>query len=84
MFLNVDGYCDVRHASVDQRSPACKICDILDMAWSHDTRVVNRHIHEYLIQFDILLGMRVHEIVVLKSRDRQNRRAIQLRVIQAI
>jgi hypothetical protein len=83
-FLHVDRHRKVGYASVGQRRPASQIRNILDVVRTHNARVVGRHIDEKLVQLDILLAVRVDEVVVLKSGDRQHRLSIQFRVIKTV
>src|SRR5262249_32003307 len=67
-----------------QRRPACEIGHIFDMTRSHHSSVVDRNIHEHFIEFYVLLCMGVYKVMILKARDRQYRRPIQLRIIKSI
>src|SRR5215813_6878776 len=84
LFLGVDRYGYVRDTSVRQSRTACKIRNTFDMTSPHNTSVVNRDIHEHLVQLDILLCMCLDKIMILKARDRQNRRPIELRIVQTV
>jgi hypothetical protein len=55
-----------------------------DMVRTHDTRVVNGDVHEYLVEFHVLLRMGVNQVVILQARDGQNRLAVKLRVVQTV
>ena len=47
-------------------------------------RVVDGDIHENFVELDVLLGMRVDQIVILQPGDREHRLAVQFGVIQAV
>jgi hypothetical protein len=83
-FLCVDGDRNVGDAAIRQRWPARKGNNVFDMACAHDSGVVDGNIHEHLIQLDILLSMRLNEIVILQPRDREHRLPVQLRIVKTI
>lgn len=82
--LHVHGNGDVSHASGSQSCADREIGHAFHMGSAHDSLVVDRHIHEELIQCYVLLGKRTNQIAVLKSCDRKNRSMIHLRVVEPI
>ena len=74
----------MRHAPIGESSATREIGDVLYMVRSHDARVVHRDIHKNFVELDVLLRMSVYEIVILQSRERENRGAIELRIVEAI
>ena len=59
MLLQVDGKVDVRHAAIAKRGAAGQIGHVLHMRRPHDARVVDRRHPEHLVEFDVLLRVRV-------------------------
>jgi hypothetical protein len=47
-------------------------------------RALCRHIHKQVVQLDILLAVRLDEVVELKACDGQHRLSIQFRVIKTV
>ena len=82
--LHVHGNGDVSHASGSQSRADREIGHAFHMRSAHDSLVIDRDIHEELIQRYVLLGKGTNQIAVLKSCDRKNRSMIHLRVIEAI
>ena len=62
----------MRDAALGERGAAGEVDDVLDVRRAHDPRVVDRDIHEQLVELDILLGVRVHQVVELHAGDRQH------------
>ena len=54
------------------------------MCGTHDSRVVLRDVHEYLVQFDVLLREGMNQIVVMHPGNGENRLAISFGVVQPI
>ena len=54
------------------------------MVGAHDTFVVDAHVHEELIQCDILLGVSTNQIVILQAGYCQHRLFVELGVVQAV
>ena len=50
----------------------------------HHARAVNRNIQKHAVEVDILLRMRVDQIVKMMPGDREHRLAVHLRVIKSI
>ena len=46
--------------------------------------VVDAHVHEKLVELDVLLRVRVDQVVELKAGDRQHRLAVELGVVEAV
>ena len=67
-----------------QSGSARKVGNISHMGAAHDACVVNRHIAEQSVEIDVLLGVRINQVVESVSGDGQNRLAVEFRVIQAI
>ncbi|HSC30542.1 MAG TPA: hypothetical protein VLD17_02370 [Gemmatimonadaceae bacterium] len=57
---------------------------VVDVRRPHDALIVGSHVHEQLVEIDVLLIMRSDEIVERVSRDRQHRLSIALRVIEPV
>ena len=71
-------------AAVGERRATGLIDDVFDVRGSHDTGVVNGHVHEDLVELDILLGLRGDQIVVLQPGDGEDRLTVQLGVVKAV
>ena len=84
LVLKVDRNGDVRDAAVGNRSATRQINDILNMRGAHDALVVDADIHVKLVERHILLGVSADQVVELQACDRQHRRTIHLRVVEAI
>ena len=82
--LEIDRHGDVRDAPVGERRAAGEFDDVLGVGRPHHAAVVDAHVHEQLVEFDILLRVGVRQIVVLKARDRQDRLAVELGVIEPV
>ena len=68
LLLEIDGEGDVGHAAIRQRRAARQVRHVLHMGRPHDPRVVDGDVHENLVEFHILLSMRVEQIVILHAR----------------
>jgi hypothetical protein len=82
--LDVDQHRDVCHAAIGERRPTGELDHVLDMRGTHDPRVVHAHVHEQLVEFDILLGVGMQKIVELQAGYREDRLTVELCVIEAI
>ena len=82
--MQVDREINVRNAPAAERGAASQMRDIVDVFRSHHAGVVNRHVHEYAIQINILLRVRIDQIVIVVPGNRQDRLAVQLRIIKSI
>ncbi|HVJ77973.1 MAG TPA: hypothetical protein VM620_09070 [Hyphomicrobium sp.] len=72
------------HAAVRECSTASEIDDVFGVGRSHDTRIVDGDVHEQFVEFHVLLGVCVEQVMELQTRNGQHRRTIELRVIEAI
>jgi hypothetical protein len=84
LFLQIDGERDVRDAAERQGSPARRVDERSHMLRAHDLLVVDGDVLEQRQQINFLLVMRPEEVVVGLSRESKHRRAVELRVVQAI
>src|SRR5204863_1249026 len=84
VFLYVDGKIDMRYSAVSERGSAGEVGDLLDVGGSHDTGVVHRDVHEDSIEIDVLLSMRIDEIVEMMSRDRKHRLPVELGIVETV
>ena len=84
LLLEIRGECDVRHAAVAERSPACEIGQVFDVRGAHDSLVEDGHVLEELVELHVLLRHRADQIVKMHAGDREHRLAVQLRVVQSI
>ena len=82
--LKIDRNGDVRNAAIDQRGTASQFGDIFHVRRAHAARVIDADVGEQLVEFHVLLRMGLRQIVKLHPRDRQNRLAVQFRVVQSI
>src|SRR5436189_1563603 len=82
--LRVDGEVDVGHAVTADGGAAGQMGDVLDVFRPHDSRIVNRDIHEYAVKIDVLLRVRLDQIVEMMAGDRQDRLSIELGIVQSI
>ena len=65
--LHVQWECNVRHPAIRERGAACQVGNIFHMVRAHDARVVDANVHEDFVQFDVLLRVRVNEVMILKT-----------------
>ena len=84
LLLEVHWKGDVRDAAISERRAAGEIGDVAHVRGAHDADVVLRDVDEQLVELDVLLGMRADQIVERHAGDRQDRRAVELGVIQAV
>src|SRR5438067_8955472 len=82
--LKIDGHRNVSDAAIGECGTDREVHYVLHMFWSHDTRIVFRHIDEEVVEFDVLLCERTDEIVILHARDREDRHVVELRIVEAI
>src|SRR5436190_22543062 len=82
--LRVDGEVDVGHAVTADGGAASQMGDVFDVFRPHDSRIVNRDIHEYAVKIDVLLRVRLDQIVEVMAGDRQDRLPVELGVVQSI
>ena len=57
---------------------------VIDVVRSHHARIVNRYIHEHAVEVDVLLPLRVDQIMIVMARNGQHRLPIHFGIIQAI
>ena len=57
---------------------------VLDVRQAHHAGAVDRDVHEDAVEIDILLGVRVDQVVEVMPGDGEHRLAIHLGVVQAI
>src|SRR5581483_9917235 len=55
-----------------------------DVLRPHHAGVVDGDVHEKPVEIDVLLGVRVDQVVKMMSGDGQHRLAVELRVIEAV
>ena len=67
-----------------ERGAAGELDHVLHVGRPHDARVVDAHVHEQLVELDVLLRVGVDEIVELQPSDGENRLAIELGVIEPV
>ncbi len=72
------------HATARQSGADGQLHDVLGVGRAHDPAIVDRHVHEQLVELHVLLGMGVDQVVELQAGDRQHRLAVQLGVIEAV
>ena len=72
------------NTSSSQSLPAGKIGYVANMLGSHDARTIHSDIFENLIEVDILLGVRVDQIVEVVPGDGQDRLAVHFGIVQAV
>ena len=60
----------MRNAAIAKRRATSQIRDLLDVRRSHDARVINRDVHKNSVEIDILLRMRVDQVMVVMAGDR--------------
>jgi len=63
---------------------ARELHDVFNVRRSHDARVVNADVHEQLVELDILLGVGVHEVMILQAGDGEHWRAVELGVVEPV
>ena len=64
--------------------PKGQFCYVLGVRRTHDRVRCRRHIHEQLVERNILLRVRSDQIVKLQAGNGKHRLTIQLRIVQAI
>src|SRR2546429_55220 len=64
--------------------PARQLRDITDMLRTHHPRAVQSHVHEELVQVHVLLRVSVNQVMEVMPCNRDDRLAVELRVIKAI
>lgn len=84
LFLQVDGEGDVRNAMPGDGRSARQIGHVLNVCRSHHAGVVDADVLEQLVEFDVLLGVRGKEVVIVHAGDRENRLAVALCVVEAV
>ena len=82
--LRVDRHGDVSDAPVGERRAAGELDDVLGVGRAHDAAVIDAHVHEQLVELDILLGVGVQQIMVLKARDGDDGLAVELSVVKTV
>ena len=82
--LRVDRHGDVSDAPVGERRAAGEFDDVLGVGRTHDAAVIDAHVHEQLVELDILLGVGVQQIMVLKARDGDDGLAVELSVVETV
>lgn len=82
--LKIDGDGDVGDAAISERGAASERRDIFHVLWSHAADVVHANVGEELVKLDILLRVRVHQIVKLQTRDGEHRLAIEFSVVKSV
>jgi len=71
-------------AAVRERRAAGQIRHVLDMGRAHDPLIVFRDVRTEPVQRDVLLGVRPDEVVIRHARDREDRLAIERRVVETV
>src|SRR5690349_17909306 len=71
-------------AAISERRAASQLGNILDMRRAHDPRVVDAHVHEQLVKFDVLLRVGVKQVMKLQSRYGQHGLPVEFGVIEAV
>ena len=74
----------MRHTMPARGGPAGELHDVFHMRRPHDAGVVDTDIHEQLVELDVLLGVGVHEIMILQAGDGEHGRAIEFGVIKSV
>src|SRR3979490_858729 len=74
----------MRHTMPARSGSAGELHDVFDMRRPHDAGVVDTDIHEQLVELDVLLGVGVHEVVILQTGDGEHGRAVELGVIEPV
>ena len=82
--LNIGRDGDVCDAPIGESSPACQVDSVRHMSRAHDPVVVHANVDEQLVEFHILLGVRIDQIVISEASNGQDRLSIQLRIIEAV
>src|SRR5947209_15421926 len=83
VFLKVDRNRDVRNSTIGKSSSAGEINDVFYMSRAHHALVVNRNVHEELIEGDVLLRARANQIVKLQSSDGYDWLMVELGIVEA-
>ena len=71
LFLGIDGDGDVGYTTICKGRPARQVRDVFHMAGAHDPRIVDGDVHENFVEFDILLSVRLKQIVILQPGNRK-------------
>jgi hypothetical protein len=74
----------VGDAAAGQRVPAGEVGHVADVFGPHDARTVNGHVREDAVQVEVLLRVRVDEVVEVVAGDCQDGLAVHLRIVQAV
>ena len=54
------------------------------MSWAHDALIVSGHIHEQLVEIDILLIVGANQVMKSMARDGEHREAVAFSVVKTI
>ena len=84
LLLQIDGHGDVGHAPLGERGAARQRRHILHVSRAHHAFVVDRDVHEELVQRDVLLGGGANQVVKLQAGDGQHGLRVQFGVVEAI
>src|SRR4051812_35114815 len=82
--LKVDGKIQMRNATPAQGGATREMCDIRNVLRSHHTCRIERHVHKNTIEVDILLRVRIDQVVEMVSGYRQDRLAIEFGIVKAV
>ena len=82
--LEVDRDHDVRRLAVGEGGAAGLLDDVLDMRRAHHAHRIGGRVHEQLVERDVLLGVGLDQVVVLRAGDRQHRLVVELGVVDAV
>src|SRR5918996_1373267 len=84
LLLQVDGKINMCDPAIAKRGAACQVSDLFNMGRAHDSRIVDSDIHKDAIQINILLRMRIDEVVIMVAGDSQDGLAVQLCVVKSV
>src|SRR5690606_27585261 len=82
--LHVDGYRQMRHASIGQRRAASELGGGTYMRRPHDPSIVDGDVLEKLVEVDVLLCLRVDEVMIGQPGDGEDWLSVELGIVKTV